>query len=383
MSSAKKAINIYDLRRMARERLPRMVFDYIDGGADDEVTLKRSVGRYDDLEFVANVLTNVENIDLTCRVMGHAARLPFLIAPVAANRLFHPKRGETAVANAARRAGAVYACSTMASTPLESLSVGAQTPKWVQLYVWRDIELVYAFMDRAKAAGFEGCILTVDTPVAGNRERDPRNSFSLPPQLSLSLAAQVLTKPRWLWDFLTSGKIEVANFDPPHDDSDVIEFINKQFSNSVTWDDAAKLRAHWDGPFAVKGISSSADALKCMEISADAIWVSNHGGRQLDTAAPSIDLLRSVVEAVDGNADIILDGGVRRGSHIVKALALGATAVAIGRAWLYGLGADGEAGVLRSLEILEAETRRTMALLGVKNLKELTPDLIRFRSFDS
>ena len=371
------ALNIADLREMARRRMPRMAFDYIDGGADDEVTLRRSVTRFDDYELVWNALVDVSEIDLATTVMGQGSRLPFLITPVAGNRLFHPKEGERAVARAANAAGMIYSCSTMASVTVEDIAAASPGPKWVQVYVWNDRQLVRDFLARAKAAGFTGCILTVDVPVAGNRERDPRNRFGMPPKPSLSLARQVLARPGWLKDYLTTPKVTAANFGQINQSMGVMDFIQSQFSRSVTWDDAAAMKADWGDGFAIKGIATVADARRAVEMGADAVWVSNHGGRQLDTSVPTVDLVRDMAEAVDGRADLIVDGGVRRGSHIVKLLALGATSVAIGRAWLYGLGAGGEAGVARSLAILEAEVRRTMALMGVTRVADLSADMVR------
>ncbi|MEO0883664.1 MAG: alpha-hydroxy acid oxidase [Pseudomonadota bacterium] len=377
MKKLKDALNIADLRLLAQRRLPRMVFDYIDGGADDEVTLKRSVSRYDDYELTWNSLVDIEKIDTTIDVMGAKSRLPFFISPTASNRLFHPKRGELATAKAAGAAGIIYACSTIASQTLEDIAKMTEGPKWVQVYVWRDRKIVEDFLKRAKAAGFTGCILTVDVPVAGNRERDPRNHFSIPPKVSPSLARQVLARPAWLTDFITSSKIEVANFtDIKAGDTDIIGYINSQFSPSVTWDDAAWMKDVWGDGFAIKGISNPTDAARCVEIGADAVWISNHGGRQLDTSVPTIDLIPDIAAAVNGRADIIVDGGIRRGAHIIKALARGATGVAIGRAWLYGLGAGGEAGVARSIEILETELKRAMALMGVTQIADLSPSMI-------
>jgi len=371
------ALNIADLRLLAQRRLPRMVFDYIDGGADDEVTLTRSVSRYDDYELHWHALKDVAEIDTSTTVMGAPSRLPFFISPAAGNRLFHPKAGELATARAAHAAGTIYSCSTMASQTVEDIAAVNPGPKWVQVYVWKDRTLVEDFLTRAKAAGFTGCLLTVDVPVAGNRERDPRNSFGMPPKLSPSLVRQVLTRPRWLIDYLTSPEITAANFTGLSQNEGVMGFIDRQFSRSVTWDDAKWMKDYWGDGFAIKGLSTVDDARRAVDIGADAVWISNHGGRQLDTSVPTIDLLPDIAAAVKGQADIIFDGGVRRGSHIAKALALGATGVALGRAWLYGLGAGGEAGVTRALTILEDELTRTMALMGITRVEDLTPDLVR------
>lgn len=374
----KDALNIDDLRKIARAKMPRMSFDYIDGGADDEVTLRRSVSRFDDYELTWKSLVDIAQIDTSATIMGAESRLPFVISPVAGNRLFHPKDGELAVARAANAAGMVYSCSTMASQTVEDIAKAApDVPKWVQVYVWKDREIVRDFLTRAKAAGFTGCLLTVDVPVAGNRERDPRNRFGMPPKMSASLARQVLARPGWLRDYLTTPAITAANFGKINQAGGVMDFINSQFSRSVTWEDATWMRDLWGDGFAVKGISRPEDARKCVEIGADAVWISNHGGRQLDTSVPTIDLLPAIVEAVRGRADVIVDGGVRRGSHIAKLLALGATGVAVGRAWLYGLGAGGEAGVAKAIGILEAELMRTMALMGVRSVDELNAGLVR------
>ncbi|MEM9669852.1 MAG: alpha-hydroxy acid oxidase [Pseudomonadota bacterium] len=378
MKNLKEALNIADLRLLAQKRLPRMVFDYIDGGADDEVTLERAVSRYDDYELTWNSLVDISDIDTAVEVMGAKSRLPFFISPTASNRLFHPKEGELATARAAKKAGVIYACSTIASQSLEDIAKCTDGPKWVQVYVWRDRALVENFLKRAKDAGFTGCILTVDVPVAGNRERDPRNHFSIPPKLSPSLVKQVLARPGWLKDFVTSSSIEVANFtEISAGDTDIIGYINSQFSPSVTWEDAAWMKGVWGDGFAIKGISNPADAKRCVEVGADAVWISNHGGRQLDTSVPTIDLVPEIAAAVNGKADIIVDGGIRRGNHVVKALGQGATGIAIGRAWLYGLGAGGEAGVSKALNILETELRRTMALMGVTRISDISPDMVR------
>jgi len=375
------ALNISDLREIARAKLPPMVFDYIDGGADDEVTLREATRRFDDYELVWKALVDIAKVDTATTIMGARSRLPFFITPVAGNRLFHPKQGELAVARAAESAGLIYSCSTMASQKVEDIAAAApDTPKWVQVYVWNDRGLVEEFLNRAKAAGFTGCILTVDVPVAGNRERDPRNRFGMPPRMSPSLVRQVISRPGWLRDYLSGPKISAANFGNIGQDQGVMEFINSQFSRSVTWKDAEWMKGVWGEGFAIKGISRAEDAVACLDVGADAVWVSNHGGRQLDTSVPTIDLVSEIRDAIDGQADLIVDGGVRRGSHIVKLLARGATGVAVGKAWLYGLGAGGEAGVTRALGILEAEFVRTLQLMGVRSVAELDGSFIRPRA---
>ena len=374
------ALNIGDLRAMAKARLPRMVFDYIDGGADDEVTLKRSVTRYDDYQLTWRVLRDVSSIDTSTKIMGQETGLPFFISPTATTRLFHPTAGELAMAGAAQKAGVIYSCSTLASQTLEDIARANTGPKWVQLYVWKDKEIVKEFLTRAKAAGFTGCILTVDLSVPGNRERDPRNHFAIPPSPNLKVASQVLARPGWLWDLMRSPKIRPANFAHLRGQGDqggLVGFVNAQFSRAVTWKDVEWMREFWGSGFAIKGISRAGDARRAVELGADAVWISNHGGRQLDTSVPVIDLIPEIAEAVRGRADIIADGGVRRGSHIAKLLMRGASGVALGRACLFGLGAGGEAGVLRALKIMEDEFVRTMALLGATKISELDPDLMR------
>ena len=375
-SSIARARNIADLRRMARRRLPRMVFDYIDGGADDEVTSARNVSRFRDIELTWDALADVSAIDTRTTIMGAASASPFFISPTATSRLFHPRAGELAVARAAQAAGVPYACSTLASTSVEDIAAVNSGTKWFQVYVWRDRALVKEMLARAKAAGFSAILLTVDVPVAGNRERDGANDFTIPPKVTWRTATQALAAPGYLWDLMTTPEIRPANFAHMKIDGGLIGFINTQFDRTVTWDDARWLREQWDGKLAVKGIATAEDAQRCVGLSADAVWVSNHGGRQLDTAPATIDTLPAIADAVAGGAEIILDGGVRRGSDVVKALALGANAVALGRAYLYGLGAGGEAGVRRALEIIDTELRRTMALCGRARLSGLTRDLV-------
>jgi len=371
------ALNIADLRLLAKARLPRMVFDYIDGAADDEVTLRRSVQRFQDYELSWDALVDIASVDTSRSVMGVPMRLPFFISPTAASRLFHIS-GEPAVARAAHAAGVAYSISTLGSTSIEEIAKVTPGPKFFQIYVWKDRGLVRETLERVRAAGFNGVILTVDVPVAGNRERDPRNGFSIPPKVTLQTATQVLSRPAWALDLLRQPPVKPANFTHlPEPPGGIVGFINAQFDRSVTWKDAAWMRETWGGPFAVKGIATKDDALRCVEIGADAVWVSNHGGRQLDTSQPTIDALGPIVAAVAGRAEVILDGGVRRGTDIAKALALGAQAVALGRAYLWGLSAAGEAGVTKALSILETELVRTMALMGCPSIDALNPRLIR------
>jgi L-lactate dehydrogenase (cytochrome) len=378
MTAIDQAHNIEALRALARKRLPRMVFDYIDGGSDDEITLGRNDRRYGDYELNFKSLVDISNIDLETRVMGARSRAPIIVTPTAAQRLFNPRAGEAAVARAAKAKGLVYCLSTLASTRIEDIAQYTDGPKWFQVYVWKDRAIVEKAMERARAAGFTGLILTVDVPVAGNRERDHLNAFTIPPKINTKTVSQVLARPGYLWDMATTPEILAANWaDMDTGGMGIIQFLDSQFDRTVTWQDAKWMKEAWGGPFAIKGIARPDDARRCIDVGADAVWVSNHGGRQLDTAPATIDTLPDIVAAVRGQAEIILDGGIRRGTDIIKALALGATAVAVGRPYLFGLGAGGQAGVERALDILLTALERDMALVGASKLSELTPDFVR------
>ena len=373
-ASLARCRNIADLRLLARRRAPRMVFDYIDGGADDEITLARNTGRLQAHTLNWSVLRDIAEIDTATTIMGAPCAQPFFITPTAASRLFH-HHGECGVARAAAKAGLIYACSTIGSTTVEDIAQATAGPKWFQVYVWKDRGLVREGLARARAAGFTALALTVDVPVAGNRERDPKNEFTIPPRVTPRTAFDVLSHPTWFWHLATSPRIGPANFagvggDHPRG---IMGFIDSQFDRSVTWKDAAWLIEEWGGPVAIKGISNAADARECVAVGAAGVWVSNHGGRQLDRAGATIDALPGIVDAVAGKASIIFDGGVRRGTDVLIAIALGATGVAIGRAYLYGLCAGGEAGVARAIEILSTEVRRDMALMGVNRISDLRP----------
>lgn len=368
-----RARNIADLRLLAKARLPRMVFDYIDGGAEDEITLQRNVDRLREHTLHWSVLRDISVIDTATTIMGAQSALPFFISPTAASRLFH-YQGEMAVARAATKAKTIYSMSTIGSTHVEEVATVAPGPKWFQVYVWKDRGLVREGLARAKAAGFSALALTVDVPVAGNRERDPKNRFTIPPKISMTTALDVLSHPSWAYRLATSPRITPANFDGVGADhpGGIMGFMDSQFDRTVSWKEAGWLVEQWDGPVAIKGVMSASDARECLAIGAQGVWVSNHGGRQLDRVSATIDALPEVVDAVGGRASVIYDGGVRRGTDIITALALGADGVAIGRAYLYGLAAGGEAGVSKALEILSAELRRDMALLGVTRIAEIT-----------
>ncbi|KCZ51512.1 hypothetical protein HY2_10915 [Hyphomonas pacifica] len=367
------------MRAAAKRRLPRMVFDYIDGGSEDEYTLRGSVERFADYGWQWNSLVDSSQIDTSCTVFGQTVAQPFFISPTAASRLFHPRKGELAVAAAAQKAGIAYSVSTLGSQTLEDIAgVAPDVPKFIQLYVWKDRGIVRDFMARAKEAGYTGCILTVDATVAGQRERDPRNGFSVPPKINRKTATQALAKPGYLLDMLTSSKIGPANFEQVDTGGrDVMGVINELFDPTMSWKDLDWFINEWGGPFAVKGLSTAEDARRTVDSGASTVWVSNHGGRQIDTSVPVIDLLPEIREAVGAGVEIIADGGVRRGAHVLKLIARGANSVALGRAYLFGLAAGGEAGVTRALDILAADVRRGLALLGVNRVSDLDGRLLR------
>jgi L-lactate dehydrogenase (cytochrome) len=376
--SLERSFNIADLRKLARRRLPRMVFDYIDGGADDEITLRENSRRFSDYKLTWNALCDVSKISTATTVLGSPTQLPFIICPTATSRLFNPAAGERAVAAAAHKAGMIYSMSTLATTTAEDIALINPGPKWFQIYVWKDRGLVREMFARAKAAGFTAAVLTVDLPVAGNRERDRYNDFVIPPRITPRTALQALSCPGYLWKLWTTPTVRPENVahSVPHINSGMIDFLNSQLDQTLTWKDASWMLDAWDGQFAIKGITTPADAQRCIDLGASGVWVSNHGGRQLDTAPATIDVLESIVQAVGHRADVIFDGGIRRGTDIIKALALGAKAVGIGRPYLYGLAAAGEAGVAHAIEILAGELRRDMALMGCAELAAIQREMV-------
>ncbi len=370
-----RCLSIADLRRVARRRAHRMVFDYMDGGADDELTLRRNSSAFDDYSLHYKVLTGVKEPDLSTTVLGRRIDVPFLLSPAAGHRLFHTD-GERGVANAAERAGTIFSLSTLSSVSIEEISRHTDGPKWFQLYVWKDRGLVREMMHRARDSGYEALILTVDFPIAGNRERDPRNGFAIPPKVGLKQAWHALMAPAWLYDYLSKPAIKYANLSQDTAAVSLQAFVAEQFDAGFSWKDAEWLLGEWDGPAVIKGLVRPDDARRAVALGFKAVMVSNHGGRQLDRSPAPVNVLEAIVDAVGSNADVILDGGVRRGTDILIALALGAKAVGFARPFLYGLAAGGEAGAIRAVEILTTELRRDMVLLGVQTVGEIERSMV-------
>ena len=378
-----RAADVRDLRRLAHRRLPGGVFDYIDGAAEDELSLRRSVEAFRRLEFHPSVLNDVGTVDTATTVLGREVAFPLVLAPTGFTRIADPD-GELAVARAAGRAGVPYTLSTLSTRSIEEVASAGDGDLWFQVYVWRDRGLVADLLSRARAAGYSTIVITVDTAVLGRRERDVRRGFSLPPKIGAETLLDGLLHPGWTYDFLRAEPIRFANVvgHAAIDGSDAVSlssFVSSQFDPSLSWADIEWFRERWDGPIVIKGIQTVADARTAAEVGVDAVALSNHGGRQLDGSPAPVELVAPVADAVAGQVEILCDGGVRRGSDIVKAVALGATACMAGRAYLYGLGAGGEAGVDHVLEHLRAGVERTMALCGRSAVTDLGPDLVSRR----
>ena len=378
-----RVANIDDLRRIARRRLPGGVFDYIDGGAEDEMSLRRNVAAFRRAEFRPLVLNDVGIVDPSTTVLGRPVPIPLVLGPTGFTRIAS-SGGELDVAAAAERARLPYTLSTLSTRSIEEVAAVSRGAKWFQVYVWRDRGLVKDMVARASHEGYEAIVLTVDTAVFGRRERDVRRGFTLPPKIGLDTMIDGALHPRWTWAFVRSEPITFANVarSGVGDGSTAVtlaDYVNSQFDPGLSWRDIEWLRSIWDGPIVVKGVQSVADAVRAADVGLEAIALSNHGGRQLDGSPPILELVAPVADAVGDRAEVICDGGVRRGSDIVKAVALGARACMIGRAYLYGLGAAGARGVDLALALLDADVRRTMALVGRRSIKDLQPDLIRWR----
>jgi len=365
---------------MARRRLPRGVFDYIDGGAEDERTLTDNERAFAELSFEPRVLNGVGTVDPSTTLLGRPLPMPLVLAPTGFTRIADPE-GELAVARAAARAGLPYSLSTLGTRSIEEVAAVNRGAKWFQVYVWRDRGLVREMVQRAADVGYEALVLTVDTAVLGRRERDVRRGFTLPPKVGLGTLVDGALHPSWTWRFVRSEPIRFANVvgrgvGDGVDAVSLADYTNRQFDPDLSWRDLDWLRTVWGGPIILKGIQCVADARIAADAGIEAIALSNHGGRQLDGAPAPARLIAPVVDAVGDRIEVICDGGIRRGSDIVKAVALGARAAMIGRAYLYGLAVGGERGVDHVLGMLDADMRRTMALIGARRISELTPAVV-------
>ena len=364
----------------------QMVFDYLDAGADDEISLRRGKDAYSQLEMHFKILAGLKPpLDLSTKIFGEDVSLPFFGCPTAGNRMFHWE-GEAAAARAAKHHGTLYGLSSLATTGITEVGEITDGPKVFQLYVWKDRELVKDVLAKAKEGGFNALALTVDFTWYGNRERDIRNDFSIPPKYNMKQTLEALSKPAWTYDFLSHEPYTYAciNTDVPADS--LASFVNSQISPEFSWSDAEWLLGEWNGPAAPKGVVRPEDAKKALEVGFSSIWVSNHGARQLETSPATIDVLPSIREAVGPDVEIIMDGGVQRGTDIAKALALGADSVGVGKPYLWGLAAGGTEGVIKAYDILKVELDRAMGLLGtgtVDQLKKEGPSLIKRRPLSS
>ncbi len=380
--SLDKCHNQSDLRKAAKKRLPSPIFNYMDGGSDDEWTLKRNTKAFDDYELLPRYLRNIERIDLKTRVLGITLDLPVFLAPTGMSRLFHHDR-EIAVAKAAEKYGTLYSLSTLGTTSIEEIAEVSSGPKMFQIYILKDRELTREFMQRCKKSDYDVMCLTVDTPLAGNRERDLASGFTMPPRFTLKSLWSFATHPYWAMHLALNPDFELKNVVHRVDKlgqkgaMSLIAYVNDQLDRTITWKDAAWIAEQWDGPFVIKGLQTAEDAKRAVEAGASAIMISNHGGRQLESAPAPVDCIVPIREAVGDSLELIVDGGIKRGTHIIKALALGADACSIGRGYLYGLGAGGQKGVERALELYRSELLRDMALLGCTKISDLNSESIR------
>lgn len=375
--------NIADFRELARRRLPWPVFDYIDGAADDEVTKARNTSAFDQVDLVPDVLAGVAEIDTSITLMGRKSALPLMLSPTALQRVFH-WQGERAVARAAEKFGLWFGISSLATVSIEETAALTQGPKLFQLYVHKDKGLNRSMIERCQAARFDCIALTVDTIVSGKRERCARSGFTSPPKFTARNLLGYAMKPRWGLDYLLREKFSLPNLDTHVNEGtgeavSIAGYFNTMLDQSMDWNTAADIRAQWGGTFCLKGVMSAADARRAVEIGADAIMISNHGGRQLDGSRAPFDQLREIVDAVGGEIEIICDGGVRRGTHVLKSLCAGATAASGGRLYLYALAAAGQEGVERAIMLLKDEIESGMKLMGVTSVEQLTPDRLRWR----
>ena len=378
------AMTVEDLRKIARRRLPRGVFDYIDGGAEDERSQANNAAGFARIEFQPNVLRDVSELDTSTTLLGKQISMPLVLAPTGYTRLTH-SAGELSVARAAERADVPYSLSTMSTFSIEDVAAVSNGPKWFQVYTWKDRGLVKELIERAAAADYEALWLTVDTAVLGRRERDVRRGLIIPPEIGPAMIVDGILHPAWTLDFITHDPLEFANV-VDHADKGVTDtmpmaqHVMQNFDQRLSWDDVEWLQSIWDGPIVLKGIQTVDDAVRAVDAGVQGIGLSNHGGRQLDDAPSPIELVEPVAQAVQGRASIICDGGLRRGSDIVKAIALGSDACSIGRPYLYGAAAAGERGVDHVLQFFREGLERTMALTGRRTIAEIDRDVVRWKS---
>ena len=374
--------NFHDFRELARRRLPGPIFDYIDGGADDEVTYRRNTASFERCDLVPDVLRGVAAVDLSVTVMGQKLAVPFYCSPTALQRLFH-HRGERAVAAAASKHGTMFGVSSLGTVSLEELRAAHSTPQMYQFYFHRDRGLNRAMLQRAKDAGVEVMMLTVDSITGGNRERDLRTGFSIPFRLTLGGMLQFALKPMWGLNYVTHERFSLPQLDRHVDMGGDAMSIGRYFTEmldpSMSWTDVAEMVRDWNGQFCLKGVMSAGDAKRAAEIGCTGVVLSNHGGRQLDGSRSAFDQLAEIVDAVGDRLDVMMDGGIQRGTHVLKALSLGAKAVGLGRLYLFPLAAAGQPGVERALGLLRAEIERGMKLMGRASIGQLSRDNLRFR----
>ena len=374
--------NFHDFRELARRRLPGPIFNYIDGAADDEVTYRRNSASFERCDLVPNVLRGAATVDLSTTVMGQKLAVPFYCSPTALQRLFH-HTGERAVAAAAAKFGTIFGASSLGTVGLEELRKAHSTPQVYQFYFHKDRGLNRAMMQRAKEAGIDAMMLTVDSITGGNRERDLRTGFSIPFRLTLGGMWQFAIKPMWGINYVTHERFKLPQLDEHVDMGGGTMSIGRYFTEmldpSMNWDDVAKMVREWNGQFCLKGVMSPEDAKRAVEIGCTGIVISNHGGRQLDGSRAPFDQLAEIMDAVGGRIDVMMDGGVQRGTHVLKALSLGAKAVGLGRFYLYALAAAGQPGVERALGLMRTEIERDMRLMGATSIAQLSPSNLRFR----
>jgi L-lactate dehydrogenase (cytochrome) len=375
--------NVSDLRKLAKRKLPWPIFNYLDGGSDDEIALRRSVSAFDDYELLPTHLTDISEIDLKTTVLGTEIDWPVFLAPTGASRLFHHEK-EPAVVRAAHKFGTIYSLSTLGTTTIEDVAKASPGPKMYQVYVFKDRGITRDFVQRCKESGYDAICLTVDTQIAGNRERDLVTGFGVPPKLNVRSVLSYLRHFPWTFRAIVNGGFDMVNVTSSPGVSKeinegVMAYVNSQFDRTLNWKDVEWLASEWDGPLVLKGVQTVSDARKAVDAGVTALMLSNHGGRQLESAPAPVDCIAPIADALRDRLEIICDGGVRRGNHVVKALALGANACSIGRGYLFGLAAGGQQGVEHALGLLRAEVELTMALMGCNSVRRISREYVQRR----